>query len=286
MLYNFPFFVQTKRFGLMMALAIVSMLSRPAQAQTEALTDQSEVDSVKTGWQLENCYDKNIAKINLLALPFRNISLQYERMVSRKISIALGVRMIPKGKFPMLNAFESSIDDEAFDELQNFSVSNQAITLEPRFYFGKHDGPRGFYIAPYARYSTYSMGFGNLEYTYSVEFEDENGFDYRDETQTIALDGNLNGFTGGLLLGAQWRIGKWVYLDWWIVGPAYGSARGKLSGKAALTPEAQSALRQELEDLEIPIVETEAHVDANGARLDIKGPWAGIRSGLAIGLKF
>lgn len=231
-------------------------------------------------------YDMNVAKINLLALPFRDISLQYERAVSRKISLAVGFRMIPKGRFPMLNAFESYIDDEAtFEELQNIRLSNQAFTVEPRFYFGRHDGPRGFYIAPYGRYSTYGLDFNEFEYT--IEGEDEAG-NYYAETHTIALNGRINGFTGGVLFGSQWRIGRWVYLDWWILGPAYGAASGKLSGSSSmpLDPEAQSALADELENLEIPMVDTEAHVDSKGARLDMKGPWAGIRTGLAIGVRF
>lgn len=229
-------------------------------------------------------YDMNVAKINLLALPFRNFSLQYERMVARKISVAVGVRMIPKGTFPLLSVFESYInDEETVNELQNLMVSNQAFTIEPRFYFGKHDGPRGFYIAPYARYSSYGLGFNQFEYTVEMELEDGS---YAEETYHIALDGRVNGFTGGVLFGCQWRIARWVYLDWWILGPAYGTAKGKLGGEAPLTPEAQLVLRDELESLEIPMVETEAHVDANGARLDMKGPWAGIRAGLAVGIRF
>ncbi|PPL03506.1 hypothetical protein [Parapedobacter indicus] len=231
-------------------------------------------------------YDANIVKLNALALPFRNISLQYERLVSRKISVAVGLRMIPKGNFPMLDAFESYIDDaETFDELQNIRVSNQAITIEPRFYFGRHDGPRGFYIAPYGRYSTYGLGFRQFEYT--VEEEDEAGY-YQAETHTMALEGRISGITGGLLFGSQWRIGRWVYLDWWILGPAYGAANGKLSGSSSmpLDPKAQTALEEELENLEIPMLDTEAHVDSKGAKLDMKGPWAGIRTGLAVGIRF
>lgn len=231
-------------------------------------------------------YDVNVAKINVLALPFRNISLQYERLVSRKISVAVGLRVIPKGRFPMLNAFESYIDDaETFEELQDIRIGNQAITIEPRFYFGRHDGPRGFYIAPYARYSSYGLGFDQFEYT--VGSEDEAG-NYREETHTMALDGRISGITGGVLFGSQWRIGRWVYLDWWILGPAYGAATGKLTGSSSmpLSPEAQLALAEELENLEIPMVDSEAHVDDNGAKLDMKGPWAGIRTGLAVGIRF
>jgi len=228
-------------------------------------------------------YDQNIAKMNVLALPFRNFSLQYERVVARKISVSLGVGIIPGGKLPMLSAFESYIDDEAtMEQLQGVRLNNQTFTLEPRFYLGKHDGPRGFYIAPYARYSTYGLSFDEFEYTVELEHEGH----YIEETRTIPLDGHIRGFTGGLQFGAQWRIGRWVYLDWWILGGAYGTAKGKLTATAALSAEEQSALREELADLEIPMVDTDVDVDGNGARLNMKGPWAGVRSGLAVGVRF
>jgi len=261
--------VQIKEVALWLSFSLLGVFGQ-VKAQQASLVDS----------------DVNVAKINILALPFRNISLQYERLVSRKISVAVGLRVIPKGEFPMLGVFESYIDDaETFDELQHIHISNQAITIEPRFYFGRHDGPRGFYIAPYGRYSTYGLGFDQFEYTVGVEDEAGN---YREETHTMALDGKISGITGGVLFGSQWRIGRWVYLDWWILGPAYGAAKGKLSGVSSvpLDPRAQSALEEELESLEIPMVNTEAHVDSKGARLDMKGPWAGIRTGLAVGIRF
>lgn len=229
-------------------------------------------------------YDRNVAKINLLALPLRNFSLQYERIVARKISVAAGLAMVPRGSFPLLGSFESLIDDEeTFAQLKDIQVGSTAITIEPRFYFGKHDGPRGFYIAPYLRYSTYYLGFKEFEYT--VELENESGSSY-EETRSLALSGRVNGFTGGVLFGAQWRIARRFYLDWWILGGAYGSANGNLTGAAALNEAEQRGLRESLEELEIPMVETSTTVDANGARLNIKGPWAGIRSGLAVGMRF
>lgn len=229
-------------------------------------------------------YDLNIAKINLLALPLRNFSLQYERMIARKISVGVGLGTVPRGSFPLLSSFESLIDDEeTFNKLENIRVGSTAITVEPRFYFGKHDGPRGFYIAPYLRYSTYYLGFDEFEYT--VELESGSGSQY-EETRSLALSGRVNGFTGGVLFGAQWRIARRFYLDWWILGATYGTANGKLIGASPLNADEQRGLRESLEDLEIPMLETTTTVDANGGRLDIKGPWAGIRSGLAVGIKF
>jgi hypothetical protein len=100
------------------------------------------------------------------------------------------------------------------------------------------------------------------------------------------LSGKLNTLTGGLLIGAQWKLGGRLYLDWWMLGPQYGSADGKLDGKRSLSTDEQRELRLELQDLEIPFAETTTTVDANGARLDIKGPWAGVRAGLNLGIRF
>ena len=43
---------------------------------------------------------KNIVKINLFALALKNISVQYERAVSKKIAVAATVRFMPKGSLP------------------------------------------------------------------------------------------------------------------------------------------------------------------------------------------
>src|SRR5690606_31972725 len=222
-------------------------------------------------------YELNIVKINVLALPLRNFSLQYERMVSPKISLALGVSIIPRGRFPLLGSFESYInDDETFTQLEDARVGRTAITLESRFYLGKKGGLQGFYIAPYLRYSTYGLQMDDFAYTITVETASGT----YEETRDIALSGRANGFTGGVLLGAQWRVSPRLYLDWWILGAAYGTANGNLDGVAALNPLEQEGLRRSLNDLDVPMVRTTVYVDENGGRLDLKGPWAGIRSGL------
>jgi len=45
-------------------------------------------------------------------------------------------------------------------------------------------------------------------------------------------------------------------------------------------------LRQNLEDLDIPLTNKTYAVNASGATLKLSGPWGGIRSGLSIGIKF
>ncbi|HMK04917.1 MAG TPA: hypothetical protein VK489_12025, partial [Ferruginibacter sp.] len=86
--------------------------------------------------------------------------------------------------------------------------------------------------------------------------------------------------------GAQFKLSKAVYLDWWILGPNYGSSKGNLTGKKTMDAADQQDLRDELRDLDIPLTEYTYKVDGNGARIDFKGPWAGIRSGICIGIRF
>lgn len=215
----------------------------------------------------------SLIKVNLLSLPLRNFSIGYEHKIGRKVTAGLGVRVMPKGGLPMRSAISNLINDpEADRQLNNLETGNVAFTPEIRFYMGKQ-AMRGFYLAPFARYSSY---------TAEMPFE----FDVNNVTQTIPLSGKLNTLTGGLLIGAQWKLGGRVYLDWWMLGPQYGSANGNLTGTKSLSEEEQTDLRNELENLKIPFVETKTTVDANGARLDITGPWAGIRAGLCLGIRF
>lgn len=215
----------------------------------------------------------SLIKLNILSLPLRNFSLGYEHKIGRKVTAGLGIRVMPKGGLPMRSTISNLIDDpEADRQLDKFKTGNVAFTPEVRFYMGKQ-AMRGFYLAPFTRISSY---------TAELPLE----FDVNGVTQTMPLSGKLNTFTGGLLIGAQWKLGGKLYLDWWMLGPQYGAANGSLNGKRALSTEEQQELRKELNDIDIPFAETTTTVNANGARLDIKGPWAGVRAGLCLGVRF
>lgn len=225
-----------------------------------------------------NDYDKNILKVNLTSAVLRYYSLQYERLLSRKISAGIGMGYMPSGKLPLLAGLEPVIDDpDTYAHLQNLSIGAFSVTPEVRFYLGKHSGARGFYIAPFARYSDYQLRFDNFT------FEPENA---PSAHASIALKGNLSGITGGLLLGSQWRLGKRIYLDWWIAGAGYGRGKGELNGAASLSNEEQQALKLELDALQLPFVKSETTVDANGAYMKLAGPWADLRAGISLGISF
>ncbi|MFD2161591.1 DUF3575 domain-containing protein [Paradesertivirga mongoliensis] len=253
-----------RNFTKLLFITALAVLSVKANAQT---------DSVKVKGM-----GKNLIKVSLTSLALNTYSFSYERKIGRKISLGIGYRVMPEGELPFKSNLESIIDDpETFKHVDGFRTGNTAITPEIKFYFGKGVF-RGFYIAPFARFAKYTAKLPSFEY----EFE-EGGMS---QTEQIPLNGELKTTTGGLLFGAQWKLSKLIYLDWSILGPQYGSSKGFLKGTKTLSEDEQEALREELEDLEIPLVDSEVTVDASGARVDFDGPWAGIRASIGLAFRF
>lgn len=222
--------------------------------------------------------NKNLVKMNVGALLLKNYSFQYERLISKRISVAVGVRLSPKSNVPFSSKIETLIDDpETWESIKNFKTGNFAITPEVRLYMGKGVF-NGFYVAPFARYAKYTA-------EVPVSYDGDNG------SEMIPLDGDVTTLTGGLLLGAQWKLSKLVYLDWWILGPNYGSSSGTLTGTKNLSATEQAEIKETLDDLmedlnDTNVIKASSTVSSNGAKINFDGPWAGLRAGLCIGFRF
>lgn len=210
---------------------------------------------------------KNLIKLNFASLALKTFSVQYERAVYKKVSVGLGVRIMPKGSLPFSSSFDS-IDDQ----LGSLELGNVAITPEIKFYMGKGVF-KGFYVAPFLRYTNYNA---------SINYEFESG----NTPEIMPLSGKINTFTGGVLLGAQWRIANKIYFDWSIFGPQYGFSSGELKGVRTLNAQEQQDLSDELNDIDLPVGKVKSTVTANGATVKFDGPWAGIRANLGIGYRF
>ena len=213
----------------------------------------------------------NIVKTNVSAFAFRNVNLTYERIFSQKFSVAAGFGTVAKGNIPFSKSFVKDT------EFENAEISQNNFTLEPRIYFGAGYG-RGFYLAPYYRHTTF-----NVE-NVTVNVNANN------QSVPVDISGKANGNSGGLMLGTQWFLGKsdnWV-LDLWFAGAHYGAGKGdfRANSSRVLTADEQAALKRTIEDLDIPYVEYTVTTDANGANIDVDGPWAGLRSGVSLGYRF
>ena len=226
-----------------------------------------------------NAQEKNnIIKTNITGYAFRNINVSYERAVKKWLSINVGFGIVPSGNVPFLKSFIGSEGDD----FQNVNVGLSNFTIEPRFYLGEGYG-KGFYIAPYYRYSSFNAD----NFVYNYKYKDGIG-----NTELIPLDisGKASGNSVGVLLGVQFFLGKndnWI-LDLWIIGGHYGSGKGEFNGKSRkpLTQDQQNQLAADLEDIQIPIFDYKVGANANGAQIKLDGPWAGIRSGLSFGYRF
>lgn len=223
---------------------------------------------------------KNIIKINLTSLAFKNASIQFERVMSRNTSLALGVSFLPKTGLPFASTLSEKFGDNADAQraIETTKLSNFTITPEFRFYVGKKGAPNGFYIAPFARYQhmnfeqVYSYTAGNGKMHYPV------------------IGGKINNFGGGLLFGAQWKLSKNLNFDWWIAGPLYGSSSGNLVGlddMSDLSAADRADLENDIESVDLPLTKLDATIGQNRIDVKLSGPYVGIRAfGFALGLRF
>lgn len=223
---------------------------------------------------------KNIFKINLTAIPLKNYSFQYERVITRKFSVALGFRTMPASGLPMRSSIENAVgsdDEQTLKTIRSTKIGNTAVTPEVRFYLSKKGYGRGFYVAPYYRYSKFVCK------EIPVEYDGTGG-----QVKTITMKGDMTSHCGGLMLGAQWTLSKSVSLDWWIVGAQYGKAKGTFTGISdiALTQAEQDDIKETIDGLDIPFGNFKYNVTSNGVTGSIDGPWGGLRSGITIGIRF
>ena len=145
-------------------------------------------------------HQMNFVKINLTSIALKNYAFQYERVITKPISVALSYRFMPTSKMPFAGTLSNSIGDddpEAKQTIENLRMSNYAITPEVRFYLGKGYG-KGFYIALFYRYASFT--FEHVPFHYN-------------DNESLDLSGKLTSNTGGIMFGAQWPLGKHFCLD-------------------------------------------------------------------------
>jgi len=241
---------------------VLSGIAAIAQNETTAYPDLS--------------YPKNNVKLNLLALPLNTYSVQYERGLTDNISLSLGVRFQPKTGLPFKGLIRNMISESDTNGMQiinNTRISNWAITPEFRYYFGKKP-LNGFYVAPFARIGGYTLAF---DYTYTGS----DGEDF-----FLGFDGKGTAFTGGLMLGSQWHVGKHFLLDWWIAGASFGKLNFDLDAQTDLSDmsaEDRAELERVLEDVFTDLAVT---VTDQGAKAKGSAPIVDLKIGFCIGYTF
>lgn len=231
-------------------------------------------------------YPKNVVKFNVGSLLlFKNYNFVLERSLTRKISASLGYRTMPTTQLSLLPALEKGYslagEDESTleEDWSNIKASNQTFTAEFRFYGGRKPGPRGFYLGLYGRYAKF-----DVDYNYTYETDARN--------YVIPITSSAKGLGGGLFIGVQWLIAKRVALDWQILGGHWGKLTGNGNGIADLSGLSQQDRENVRDDLDemLPYIGDNSTIrtDVNdtGVKLKIDGPFAGLRSGISLGISF
>lgn len=262
--------MKVKNIIICLALVTVSIPELAAQTNLPSAEDPASNYEKK----------KNFIKLNLTAIILKNYSLQYERVLSKPVSLAIAFRTMPSSSLPFKNLIVKEIgndDDDLKRTIENLTMSNFAITPEVRFYLSRKGYGNGFYIAPFYRYAHFTLS--TLPFTYENILGEE---------KSINLNGKFSSHTGGFLIGVQKNLGKLICLDLWIFGPHFGAGKGDFTGTPSqpLTLEEQNDLRRQLDELDIPLTKKTVDVTATHARLTLHGPWAGLRSGISLGITF
>jgi hypothetical protein len=222
-----------------------------------------------------------LLKVNLPALLFGNLSMQYEQAAGSGRSWAVAVRFRPKAQIPMRALVKQMVEDTLV-RVDEARIGNFGIIPEYRFYLGRKGALRGFYLSPMVAYNYY---YGNLPVKY---------YDYVNNTiidKSALFNGHVHTLTAGLQVGAQWKLGGKWYLDWWIIGPNFGLGKGRFDFAGTLNDIEQISLQFELEKIKqtTPLIGMDlvpGRPDDAGAAFTINGPWAGIRAmGISLALR-
>lgn len=219
----------------------------------------------------------NIVKLNLTSLAFKNISLQYERILGNKISVACNVRLMPKTSLVFSNTIDNASGSDSVN-LGDWKAGSLSFAPEFRFY-PKHAG-KGFYLAPYFRYR-------NMNVDLPVNYVDDNN-----KQQNVTATGKFNTYIGGLMIGSQFNLGPMVTLDWYIIGIQYGVTNGDITLKTTQTLSAndQADIKstfQDIKDASNAFNDITYSTNPNGGTIGGKYGMLGFRGfGLNLGFKF
>lgn len=232
---------------------------------------ETETEKVKEKKSLP----KNILKVNLSALMFKNFSVQYERQTGPKTSFAINAHMMPYAGVPYPNYLRKKLTLPEVD-FNKMNLGTMGIAPEFRFYLGEKNPLQGFYIGPFLSFIHYKM---NLPVKYGTFLE-----------KTGIFDGKMDAASGGLQLGAQFRLGNSVTLDWWILGPNFGASFGELVFTGPLNAVEQKDIYDQIDqirhDIALDIINS-FEVRSTGASVRLKGPIGGIRClGFNLGIRF
>jgi len=222
---------------------------------------------------------QNIFKWNVSAVAISHYSFQYERVLGLNRSYAIGFGFSPEVSLPFKKDLlkEFGDNEDARSAIESTKFTKITVTPEFRFYINKN-APKGFYIAPFVRYTHMS-----IKQTYP--FITINGVQHY-----VDMKGKFDGVGAGTLIGTQWTLGEVVTLDLWIAGPFIGYMNANFHGTddmSDMTLADKGELKVDIESTDLPFWTVEATIGNNTVDAKLKGPFVGLRlAGFCVGFRF
>jgi hypothetical protein len=230
---------------LLLILFILALQDMEAQSYRNDASRKYAASPQSKRKKKERIYKKNIVKFNLTGLMLKSAGFQYERKISRKTSLSLGLIYRPKGAWFLSRFYDTTTASTGYSQETKFMLASSrlrsfSITPEFRYYLGRQ-APKGLYLAAFTRFKFNKTQF-NYHYYDDVNFE-----------QRIAL-ANLNEtmIGGGILFGYQLVTRKQWTVDFWFLGPWIGNQHVKLYSDvnaANINPLQQTFISQDMKDM-------------------------------------
>lgn len=227
---------------------------------------------------------RNFLKVNLPSFILSTYSIQYEFFPTDWMSLGLSFKFTPeRGMVSKEKVIEIVEDTNNMDNisspagrfLDQLRFRGSTLTPEIRFYLGKGLG-KGFYLGPMLRFDHYKF---TSEYLFQPE----------DQIYNLDFDGKLKSFGYGLIMGAQYPIGKSFTIDFFI-GPYLSNIKidtDSTYGGRELTDEELEILREELIEIQLPNGETDITLNNSSANVKMtSNTFPNLRAGLAFGFRF
>lgn len=207
------------------------------------------------GDEPEHRWSVGLAPLSLL-LPSGKANVRAEWAYASNKSLSLLVGIPRPTKMPNLleNAFELSGEGKTVKN----KYTSFGATLENRFYVGGN-APRGFYLAPYARYNHFDLArtTRNDESQYSTTFK-----------------GAVNGVGLGGSMGVQFRLGQHLTMDATFVGVDVKWMRGTLTYSSDDPNNDVNAFREEVQEAveDIPLIGSRLSAAIDGNKIKVHTP--------------
>jgi hypothetical protein len=220
----------------------------------------------------EQTWSVGLAPFSVL-LPSGKVNIRGEWAYAPNKSLSLLVGIPRSTKMP--NLLENNFELTGEGKTVKNRYTSFGATLENRFYLGSR-APRGFYLAPYARYNHFSLA--------RTTQNDENQY-------ATTFKGAINGVGLGGAMGVQFRLGDHVTMDATIVGLDFKWMRGTLTYSTNDPANDVAQFREEVQAAveDIPLIGHKLAAAIDGDQIKVHTPGAvlpGYRFNLSVNYVF